>query len=329
MQGVEADRSDEVRTGLVNYGLAVFEIDSCSSLKNYWDIRNHGEIKVVTKTHGKVYSFYVYGRWVNLNVTNVYATSIRFQYGRSPSATPQGVWNVYGYPVRYRYAPKPVGQRVAGMWKEYLADVYQNASDLRNTLWNPTVTVSFFVKSTLMSPNVYEFGRLNSYGSVEVRASSSPIRFNRGLSMGMHGRLCLQAHLSSTSLFPKSNNALVIGKNSELTTGAVLIYSGWNVSVERGSRASFYHYVTVYEQSALIAKTTMTVTFHDHLTSQITSLLYFSGSVVTCLSCLTTMGSLELGNGSLTIHGMWELLSGSVTGSARRHSGSLWWMEHN
>ena len=314
VQGVRTTNWTVFQSGLVNYGLVVFELDRCCSVSNYWDVYNYGEIKVVTKSYGSTYSFNVYGMWVNYNVTNVYAANFYLRYARSSATTFGSVWNVYGYPVRYQYAPRPVGDRSAGMWRDYLSDVYQNASDLRQTLWNPGVTIRFTVMgsaSTLFSD--YDFGKLNSYGPVEFRFIHSPshvIRFSGGLSMGRHGKLYFQE--SSASLAKISS--AIIGQNSELIAGDISISRDWNVTIGKWSNASFYRSATLYESSALIAMQMSTLTFHDQLTMLTSSLLDFSGTRITCGSSLSTSGRMVLGSGSLIIYGQWEMLSGAVTG---------------
>lgn len=316
LQQVGSAKSDGFRTGLINYGLAIFEIYGCC-VHNNWDIRNYGETKILAKRYGSSNSFYVSGTWINYNLTQVYATTMYLQNSRPPSGTRHGIWNVYSYPVRYQYAPSPVGENVAGAWKEYLADVYQNVSDPSTALWDPGRIVYMYIRNgyfTASAPGVYDFGRLNSYGSVEINVASSQyvvLNFQRGLQMGRHGRLNLLPYSSSSP----GQSTVLVGDNSTLTVGIVYIRSDWNVSVGANSTASFYRYVTVYENGVLTAKPGSTLTFNDYLTARITSLLNFSGATVVCLSRLSTFGSLELGNGSLTVHVRWDMSEGSVTAS--------------
>ena len=312
MQRVPTSNRNVFQTGLVNYGLVVFELNWCCSTNIYWDVYNYGEIKVVTKNYGSSYSINVYGIWLNYNVTNVYATNLYLRNARSTLRTLGGVWNVYGYPVRYRYASDPVGDSSVGTWKEYLSDVYQNASDLRQTLWNPGMTISCAV--TLSRHTVFDFGKLNSYGSVEFNFTHSPsqiIRFSGGVSMGRHGKLYFQessAPVAATSF-------AIIGQNSELTAGYISISAGWNVTIGEWSNATIYRSATLYENSALIAMPMSILTFHDQLTTLKNSLLDFSGTSLTCGSSWSAFGLVVLDNGSLTIYGRWEMLSGAVTGT--------------
>ena len=314
MQSLTTSNWNVFQTGLVNYGLVVFELDRCCSINNYWDVYNYGELKVVTKNYGHIYSMNVYGVWLNYNVTNVYATNLYLRTVRSPLITIGGVWNVYGYPVRYEYAPDPVGDMSAGTWREYLSDVYQNASDLRQTLWNPGRTIACFVM--LSGYTVYDFGKLNSYGPVEFHFTHSPsqiIRFIGGVSMGRHGKLYFQK--PSVSFAATSSAHAFIGQNSELTAGDISISRGWNVTFGEWSNVTFYRSATLYENSALIAMSMSTLSFHDQLTTLKNSLLDFSGTNLICRSSLSTYGLVELGSGSLTVYGRWEMFSGAVTGS--------------
>jgi hypothetical protein len=303
--------------GLVNYGLVVFELSRCCSANIYWDVHNYGEVKVVTKNYGSSYTMNVYGLWLNYNVTNVYLTHFYLQGARPPAAaaisgSSSGVWNVYGYPVRYEYASDPVGDRLTGTWREYLSDVYQNASDLHHTLWNPGKSISYrFSPTGYIS---YSFGHLNSFGRVTVYFTHSPsltITFSGDLITGRHGKLHFMASSSPLS----ATSSLTILQNNELTAGDILISRGWNVTVSERSNATFYRSATLHENSALIVRSASTLSFGDHLVMFKNSLLDFSGDSLRCSSSWISYGLVVLGRGRVTIYGRWEMYSGAVKGS--------------
>jgi hypothetical protein len=296
------------KTGLVNYGLVVFELDD--NVNIHWDVYNYGEIKVVTKIYGRANSFNAYGRWVNYNVTNVYVSNFYLNDARSPEETFESVWNVYAYPVRYQYAPTP-GDRSAGMWREYLADVYKNASDLRHTLWNPTLVIRFTTTQRLFTD--FDFGRLNSYGTVEFHFHHVPsrvIRFSSGLYVGRHGRL----YFERPSTTGTAISSAVIGRNVELTAGDISIAKDWNITISDWSSASLYRSTTLHENGTLIALPMSTLTFHDQLTLLESSSLEAYSSRIICYSSLYTGGNMALLNSSFTVYGHWQMLSGAVTG---------------
>ena len=316
ISGYGPAQSDGFRVGLVNYGLLVYEVDYCCGIYIYWDIRNYGEIKIITKQYQSTYSIYMYGTWINYNLTQIYSTNFYFYNSRPLPEASNGTWIVYGQPVRYQSAPAPVGQNRPGTWKEYLADLYQNASDPTTALWNPGNRVSIYLHYAYFSassPGVYSFNKFISYGAIDINTyycRYTILQFNQGLYMGKQGKLNLQPYSSSDS----SWNAIEVGNNTELTVGQALVQTGWNVTVGQGSNATFYQYVTIYERGRLTFHKGSRVIFHDNLVGRTTSLLDFSGSVVTCHSNLSAHGTLEIGRGTLSVHGRWSLSEGQVTG---------------
>ena len=316
VHGYGPTQSDGFRVGLINYGLVVIELDDCCSAYMSWDIRNYGEIKIVTKQYGRTYTMRMYGTWINYNLTQIYSTNFYFENDYPLPEASNGTWIVYGVPVRYRYAPDPVGQKVPGSWKEYLADVYQNSSEPSTALWEPFYRVSVSLRNSVFSasfPGVYSFNRFLSYGAVDIdtyRCRHTILQFKQGLYMGKQGKLNLQRYSSDDS----SWNVLEVGDNTELTVGEALVQTGWNVTIGRGSIATFYRYVTVYGRGHLTSVKRSRLIFHDRLVGQTSSILDFSDGIVTCHSDLSAHGTLDIGTGSLSVYGRWSLSEGSVTG---------------
>ena len=307
--------TDGFRVGLINHGLLVFELQSYAYF--YWDILNYGEIKIVTKRYRSSYTLYMYGTLINNNLTQVYATNVEFQNSRPFPQTNNGMWIIHGQPVRYQNAPPPVGQNQPGGWKEFLADLYQNASDPTTALWDPSYRISISIRYTYFSsssPGRYNFNKLIAYGVVDLRTYSCRyviLQFNQGLYMGELGKLDMQSTSSSDS----SWNAIEVGDNTGMTVGEAYIQSGWNVTIGQKSIVTFYRYVTVYERGRLTSYEDSELTFHDHVIGRSSSIFHFSGSTVICLSTFSSEGSVEVGNGSLSIYDGWSQSEGQVTGS--------------
>ena len=305
-------RSDGFRVGLINYGLVVFELDHCCSSYMYWDIRNYGEIKIVTKQYQNAYTMRIHGTWINYNLTQIYSTHLYMDNSARLPKTSNGTWIVYGQPVRYQNAPAPVGQNSPGSWKQYLADLYQNVSDPGTALWDPRYSVSVYLHSmsfSASSPGVYSFNKFVSYGAVEINTYHcryTVLQFNQGLFMGKQGKLNLQ---------PYSRwNGITVGDNTELTVGQAFIQAGWNVTIGRESNVTFHQHVTVYGRGSLTSMKGSIVIFYDNVVLQSTSLFDFSGTMCTFYSSLSVQGTLSVRMGILNVYGRWSFSEGQVTG---------------
>ena len=317
MQGYASAHLDGFRVGLINYGLLVYELDSCCSSYVSWDIRNYGEIKIVNKRYRSFQTFYVWGTLINYNFVRVYATNIYFQNNIFLSRNSNGTWIVYGQPMRHQHAPFPVGVYEPGSWKEFLDDLYQNVSDPTTALWDPSHRIIMSIRYasfSASSPGIYDFNKLITYGAVDFETRGCQyviLRFNQGLYMNEQGKLNLQRHSSSEVAW----SAIEIGDDAVLTAGDAYISTGWNITIGQRSNVTFYRFVTIYERGRLVCNEGSVLTFNDHLALHFSSLLYFSGSTVTCFSSVSSAGSIEVGTGRLHVFGSWILSEGQVTGS--------------
>ena len=316
VQSEGSTMSNEFHIGLINRGLFVYELHHCCSARFYWDILNYGEIKIVNKGYRNSYTFFMYGTFINNNLTQVYAANLQFQNSRSFPQTSNGTWIMYGQPVRYQNAPPPVGQNQPGSWKEFLADFYQNASDPTTALWDPRYKISIFIRYAYFSsssPGVYSFNKLVTYGAVNFRTDRCryvKLCFNQGLYMGEQGKLNVQQSSPDASW-----NVLEVGDNAGMTVGDAYIHNGWNVTIGKRSHATVYRYITVYENGSLISYKDSVLTFHDYVIGHLSSVFDFAGSTVTCFSNFFSNGVVEIGTGILKIYGVWSMSKGQVTGS--------------
>ena len=318
--------SDGFRQGLINYGLFVLELHTCCAY-SYWDVRNYGRFVVVSMNLCSSQSMYYYGSFANYNTTQFYLANVYLDY-QSQSllfAARRSVWQVYGYFARYNNAPRPAGEGKVGQWRRYLDDVYQNATNPRDSavLWHVGQRVNFHVQNVFGSSSESRakcfFGRFESYGYVWFLASSSryaELYFPDGFIMDQHGIFFLEQYNS-----PSEGNRVMIGGN--LVVGRAYIKQGWNVTIGNRGRATFRQYVTIYEDAIFGSRngSESTFDFCNQLVVRPNGVVNVVDATTICHSNFSLSGSLNIGGGTISVHGRWDVYEGSVIGK----SGSTIW----
>ncbi|XP_065828888.1 uncharacterized protein [Oscarella lobularis] len=319
--------SDGFRQGLVNYGLFVLELHTSCCPYIYWDVRNYGQFIVVSMNLYNTRSMYYYGSFANYNTTQFYLTNVYFYY-QSQSllfAGRRSVWQMYSYPARYNNAPRPAGEGKIGEWRRYLDDVYQNATNPRDStvLWNVGQQTHFYVRNVYGSSSEsrlkYHFGRFESYGSVQFRADNSryaELRFSDGFVMDQNGIFFLDQYS-----LPSDGNRVLIGGN--LVVGRAYIKQSWNVTIGNRGRATFHRYVTIYEDAIFGTRngSGSTFDFYNQLVVRPNGAVDVVDATTICHSNFSLSGSLNIGGGTISVRGRWNVYEGSVIGKS---GGTIW-----
>eukprot|EP00117_Sycon_ciliatum_P043435 scpid735/ scgid2341/ len=302
-----ADPVDGYRQGLINYGTFVVEMTASTSVYNYWDVRNHGRLVLLTAYWNTRNNFYLdYVRWVNLGSIESYWTSIRVRY--TSVINGNGTIAMYSQPFR---STAPLSNRKALQWRSYISELLGNTSyhAFGQLVYLPG-TEPILGMDYCSNQLSIEASKLTVYGGIYTNIQSSRNSWWKFDSVEMTASTRLYQSSSS------SNNTIVLGDHTQSTLG--IFYGRYQLRVRAGNEANvtFLRSVLLTDTSEINIGANSQLVFRE--SAQIhtsASVVCGSNSTITFNRDLDLSGALNVTQSTVTVLGQLQWTQGSINGN--------------